>query len=565
MIEVIISLIYIIAVVFGVGALGMSLLGRAFWRNLAGRGTFSIMGCLLAGITIITVYTEYLSIFIKIGAIAHIGMLLMATAGYYLERTQIGKMLLDVKKIALSWEGFFYLCVLILIAFFASRGTFHTDTNIYHAASIRIYEEYGVVKGIGNLQSHYAYNSAYFAFAAIFSLNWLLGHSVHTTTAFLEFISCVYAFYQLRRFKEHGYHMTDLSCAAILLGVLTILSGSMSPASDYATMLLLLLVISLWFRNMEGSRNIYIYGLLSVAGVFIVTVKFSAAFIVLLAIYPAVLLIKERRGKDILIFVGLGLLSLIPFLVRNFLISGWLLYPFAGIDIFNVEWKMPYEFLKNDADQIETWGKCLYDVSKVDAPLSEWLPVWWAEKDRHQMMLLYGVLVGIVFALVQCVKLFIQKASIKWEYLLFVVSDIACLLVWFFMSPFIRYGRAFIFAIKFIPVGVHLSFRHKGLYSIVGGFLVFLLFTCTVPYYSNYILESCVFVKQNLTEPYYLSQKRYDDAETGSREINGVTVYYSMSSDEINSYYYFPNTCYDDMLDRCTLIGDSVKDGFKAK
>ena len=53
-----------------------------------------------------------------------------------------------------------------MTAYFASRGLQHTDTGIYHAQAIRWYEEYGLVKGLGNLQQHFAYNSAYLAYAA---------------------------------------------------------------------------------------------------------------------------------------------------------------------------------------------------------------------------------------------------------------------------------------------------------------------------------------------------------------------------------------------------------------
>ena len=43
-----------------------------------------------------------------------------------------------------------------MTAYFASRGLQHTDTGIYHAQAIRWYEEYGLVKGLGNLQQHFA-------------------------------------------------------------------------------------------------------------------------------------------------------------------------------------------------------------------------------------------------------------------------------------------------------------------------------------------------------------------------------------------------------------------------
>lgn len=147
--------------------------------------------------------------------------------------------------------GVFLGCFILLIAFFTSRGEFHTDTNIYHAAAIRLYEEYGVLKGAGNLQLHYAYNSAYLAFASIFSLRWLFGQSIHTTTGFLEVIMCLYAFYGLKEFKRHKRHMTDMMKVGILFYTLVNMTRSMSPATDYAVMYFVLFIITAWCEQFE--------------------------------------------------------------------------------------------------------------------------------------------------------------------------------------------------------------------------------------------------------------------------------------------------------------------------
>ena len=46
--------------------------------------------------------------------------------------------------------------------------------------------------------------------------------------------------------------------------------------------------------------------------------------------------------------------------------------------------------------------------------------------------------------------------------------------------------------------------------------------------------------------------------------MNGNVIYFSRG-EEINSYHVFPGTCYEFMLERSTLIGDEIEDGFKAK
>lgn len=552
MIAVILSWIYIafICVLIGIGILRKKSLGVIYY--------------LAAGIIGITVYVEIFSIFGKIGALAHMIMLAAALIVGVLERKTIAGLWSRYKNSLFSWEGFFYLCFIIFIAFFTSRGIFHTDTNIYHAQAIRLYEEYGLIKGMGNLQLHFAYNSSYLAFASVFSMKWLLGQSLHVTTGLIEIIMSIYAFHGLKNFKQHQSHLADMMRVGILFYTLVILTGSMSPATDYTTMYFVLFVITAWCENIEGIRDLEKYCLLAVVTVFVATLKFSACVLVLIAVYPAVYLIKEKRWKEILLYAGRGLLIMLPFLIRNFLISGWLLYPFNGIDIFNVEWKIPEEYLLVDANQIKVWGRCLYDVAKIDWPISKWLPIWWEGQQRYEQMLIGCVVIGSILLFIQFVVKLFKRIKIRWDFFTLVMTVFACLLVWFLMAPFIRYGLAFLFAVPMLAVGEYLSEKKRGFYSILTGGLVFLIVVSISPYWDNYITDAGVFLKQNVTQPYYFLQKDYDDTEMESYEMNGNTVYYPKEG-EINSYHVYPGTCYKIMAERTTLMGDNIKDGFKAK
>lgn len=545
--------IFLICLLAGTGFLG-------FIRNK----NFSMIQYLVAGIMVITVYVEFFSLVGKIGCAAHLLMLAGVFVLGFLQRKRLFELWKESRFVLCSWEGFFYLCFIILIAFFTSRGVFHTDTNIYHAQAVRLYEEYGLIKGMGNLQLHFAYNSAYFAFASVFSLNWLFGQSLHTTTGFMEVIMCLYAFHGLKSFKTHKSHIADMMRAAILFYTLVILTGSMSPASDYVTMYFVLFIIAAWCENVEADQDVTIYSLLAVAAVFVSTLKFSACLLVLIAVYPAVFLIKGRRWKETGIYLGSGVVILLPFLIRNFLISGWLLYPFNGIDLFHVQWKVPEEYLLVDANQIKVWGRCLYDVGKIDWPVSKWLPVWWEGQERYEQMLLAGVLAGSVLLVIQWAGKLLKRKKIRWDLFTLEAVVFGCIVVWFFMAPFIRYGLAFLFAVIMIAVGEYLSEVKKGFYSIITGGLLFCIVVSVSPYWDRYITDAGVFVKQNLKQPYYICQKDYDRTETGIYEINGNIIYYP-EAEEINSYHVFPGTCYKFMLERSTLIGDKITDGFKAK
>lgn len=146
---------------------------------------------------------------------------------------------------------------------------------------------------------------------------------------------------------------------------------------------------------------------------------------------------------------------------------------------------------------------------------------------------------------------------------LYAVSSI-CIVVWFLIAPFIRYGLSFLIILPLIAVAEWYDSMKKGLYGLMSGILVFALFLCLGPFVDNYVTDAGVFVKHTYQEPYYLIQKEYDDADTVSNDLNGVTVY-SCNEGEINSYYYTPNTCYPFMLERTDLAGDSIQDGFVPK
>ncbi len=547
--------------------LGMGM-EKILTKWLKGKWKFKVIDYLVTGIVGITLYAASFSIFYKVGMIAHLGLLVLIVLSGIGCRKELKVILLKIKKLLFSWEGFFYVCFIIGIAFFTSRGQFHTDTNIYHAQNIRLYEEYGILKGMANLQQHYGYNSLYLAFAAILSMSWLLPWSLHTTTGFIEVILCLYALHHLKSFKERRTHLEDGGGIALLLYALVNVTGSMSPATDYPTMFLSIYMICVWLRAIEEKAHYSVYALLSVFAVFLGTMKLSAMALAAVVVYPAFYLVKEKKWKETGIYIGLGIFTLLPYLIRNVILTGWLIYPFEAIDIFNVDWKVPLEYLLVDSYQIKVWGRCLFDINLIDMPVREWLPIWWEAQERYAQMLLLANVAGIALAGCNLVYKLFRKLEIRMELVVLYLGLIASAVLWFFMAPFIRYGLAFLLVIPILGMAGWLDYEKKGFQSIVTGGLVFCILLCFCPYVDNYATDMGVFIKQRIKEPYYIVQKDYDDGSTGSVEIRGNIIYYNdykKEEGERNSYHYFPNTAYESMLERSTLVSDDIKDGFVPK
>lgn len=480
-------------------------------------------------------------------------------------RTILSKYLQSVRQTAFSWEGVLYLGVLLLFAFAGSRGLFHTDTNIYHAQAIRWYEEMGVVKGQGNLQLHFAYNSSCFAFAALFSLSFLKIQSFHCTTSFVASVFCIYALSHLKDYSSHRKHITDMCCVAILFYALVNLTGFMSPASDYMTMFFGLYLITRWSEEIESGKNdIQTYALLCVLAVFLCTLKLSAGPAVLLAVYPAYYLIKGKRRREILIYLSMGIVALLPFLIRNVIISGWLVYPFPAIDLFSVDWKIPADKVLIDSYQIKVWAKCLYDINLADLPMREWIPIWWSSQERYDQMLIYCNILAICLDAVILLYRLVKKEKPDVNLFLLNIVVLLCSVTWFVLAPFIRYGLCFLLATPMLAVGMWLHKKRLNLYSLVSGVIVVLMFFMGSSYWEHYFTDDMVFLKHNVAEPYYVLQKDYDSAELKTTELNGVVIY-SPVQGEVSGYYNFPTTTYLPMIEEVELRGDSLKDGFRNK
>ena len=541
------------------------------WKNTSSSEKFAVSWTELAGVIAITVYAEIVSLFGAVGQIAHLLLLGLAVFFTFWCRTTIRKIAGKILRILFSWDGVLYLCLILLTALFASRGLQHTDTGIYHAQMIHWYEDYGVVKGLGNLQQHFAYNSSSLAYAAVFSMKWLVGQSLHGTNGFLQAFLVVWAVRGLRGFWRRKNHLADGCRLAILVYALVVSERIMSPATDFSSMYLVLWVVCIWADLLTGDKNaefgqIHGYALLSVAAVFVATCKLSAGCLVILALYPFVKLLRRRQWKSIFIYIFCGVLVLAPWLIRNVLISGWLLYPFTALDLFHVDWKIPAEYVQHDSDQIKVWGRCLYDVARIDESPLSWLPVWWAEKRREEMMLLIGNVIALSgLALGGVYTVFVRRGNLPWDKMMLYVAILCSIAGWFLTAPFIRYGLAFLLLLPCMVIGEWIRPIRMGPVRIVSGFGCVGVFLCLGMFWDYFVLFNLVWIKQNVGSRYYMVQQDYDLPEVYPYEIEGgLTVYIPKQGENI-SYYAFPGDAYQSMAERVKMRRKNIRDGFMMK
>lgn len=566
----------------------------------------------ICGLVCVTVYAQFFSLFAGVGLWANVVLCAFCTLTVSVDRKAFMAALrrMVFSRLALCAVGILFL----LFSYGASRGIIHYDTGLYHAQSIRWIEEYGVVRGLGNLHCRLAYNSSAFALSALYSMAFLGGQSYHCAAGWLSFLLAAVCLRIGKSLRAGRLRASDFARVMCMYYLVNIFDEMISPASDYFMVLLAFYIVIKWLELLEKrEEEILPYAFLCVLGVFLMTVKLSAALILLLTIYPACRLLREKRGKETGVYLGLGILTALPFFIRNVVISGWLVYPFTQLDLFDVVWKIPKGLADYDAREIQVWGRGYTDVAQFDMPVREWLPGWFRALAGSDKVFVLAAVLAVFALFVETVYLMWRRCtckqrqaatgwgsgslhereealnSVTFPALLVVQTTVAgSFLFWLCTSPLIRYGCVWVYLTAAVVFG---GIYESAMYSAAGdgrqtadfggqdkrrgagvkkgslengrgwrlaaaravsAFVVLLLaykgFALTREIAGSYVND------------YWLVQKDYENYETCSYEIEGVTFYYPVEGDRAG-YDAFPSS---PAKAEITFLGEGLSGGFRA-
>ncbi|MGN0412447.1 MAG: LIC_10190 family membrane protein [Lachnospiraceae bacterium] len=514
---------------------------------------------LVAGLVFATTYAQWFSCFYRVNWEANGIFLLISLVIFILYRKTILERLMSAWKDT-SLAKKVGIGVLILVtAYFTSRGSYLVDTNLYHAQSIRWIEEYGVVKGLANLQSRAAYNSSMFCLSALCSMKYIFGQSMHAVQGFMALILGVYCMDLGSLWKRKKVVLSDFARIGAIYYLTLLHREIMSPTSDFAVMIILFYIVISWLDLLEEKNASTVpYSLLCVAGVYTMTLKLTAGLILILLIKPVIMLCRQKKGKEIITYLGMGILVIVPYLIRNVLICGWLLYPFSALDLFDVDWKVPKVKVDADSFQIKSWGKGIHDYDLYHSTPDKWIPGWFTTvlSSTEKLLLLGDTVALMLFGIALVYKIYqqlVQKKNPNWDVVLVQGTIVASFLFWLLSAPLTRYGYTYILLLILLMFGeLYIAMWGKVPWKKPVILTVMIaLFFC----WKGAVLTKAIWTARST--PAYIKQTDYDSNEGEERvkehEINGITFYYRVSG-----YHPLPGG---DI--QFTMRGDSIKDGFK--
>ena len=518
---------------------------------------------LICGAAGVTVYAQFFSLFGRVGLVANLILCVAGLAVSWLGRRQLSGMLRkvwsNIRENRLGERGkmFIMLFLFLLFAYGTSRGIIHYDTGLYHAQSIRWIEEYGVLKGLGNLHCRLAYNSSSFALSALYSMVFLGGQSYHCAAGWLALVLAGVCLEMAGSLRNKRLRISDFARVMCIYYLVNIFDEMISPASDYFMVLTAFYIVIRWLDLSEGeTKEAFPYAMLCVLGVFLMTVKLSAALILLLTVYPAYKLIRGKRWGETVTYLLFGIVTALPYFLRNVLLSGWLIYPFTQIDLFNAAWKIPKGTADYDAREIQVWGRGYTDVTRYHISVKEWLPDWFHALEGSEKLLVAAAAVSVCILFVYGVGMVCGLWRKRWELLLVQVTVAGSFLFWLCTSPLIRYGCVYVYLTFAVVIGGAFDMivsRGRNVIRLCGAAAVFLLLLYKGVALGREIVSSYV-------NDYWITQKDYENYATLPYEIEGVTFYYPVEGDQVG-YDSFPSA---PSRVEIEFLGQTMDDGFRA-
>lgn len=537
---------------------GKAIVDRIYCDDLDTMGKLDIY--LMAGIIFLNVYAQIFSLFYKVSKVA---CLILFAAGtilacrYLFVRIQERKRLLDL--------GFFrehpYRLALILaggggtLAWMLQAPT-HYDTGLYHAQAIRWIEEYGIVPGLGNLHMRLAYNSAFMSLQALFSLKWLLGQSLHTLNGFFCLFCISYAIMTVRLQKEQRWYVSDILKCFMLLYIVMQRHHLSSPCTDIWAMLLVFYVSIKWFEFAERNEQEEApWCFICLTAIYAVTVKLSAAPIALFAVYPLLMLVKKGDGKRILGNIMASVIMVVPFLVRNVILSGYLIYPYAGIDLFSVDWKMLASEVESDSFGVKIYGWGYTTEEAYEKSMVRRIPHWFQTQRMGTKLL---IIAGTVCAVILLVRLYRYVHLKKLRESVFMATILISLLFWFVTAPLDRYGAVYFMIVIAVAIGEILKWRWNAAMNLLADISAVMVMAILCGIYLSR-LE----VVYTTERAYLVKQPDYLEWPMEQRQIDDAVVWVPKKGDQ-GGYEPFPSTPHRNP-GKIHMRGKSFKEGFYKK
>lgn len=504
------------------------------------------------------------------------------------------------KKLKESWYIIFISLVFLLVGLFLALGPHaNYDTDLYHLQTIKWIEKYPAIPGLANLHGRIGFNPNIFTLFALTSFEGIFNQEIFS----INFsIFSILLFYYIRLlyllYLKDG--ITNIFFFFLFVFLIIIrLKNLSSPSPDFLSSVIPLFIFSrmidLSIRDEKYNFKNYIS--LMILSVYILTVKLSALPILLISVF--ILINYKVNFKSIYWLFLTFLVILLPWIVRNIILTGWLIYPMSYVDLFDFDWKVPLESVVKAKIEVTGWARIRGDNHLIAAKMSfgDWFPIWWQSQIfLHRIFIVLSLIFPVIITalkITRVIKLSVLTYSV-------IITSFAGVVFWLLLAPTWRFGESYLLIASMTPFLIFKKDLPKsnyltnifilvlvfilGYYTLQKYFIVMFLFVgllfinfyfnifnnlkinftfLMLLFFSTYIKRNFNSVKSN-SYNFVLPSKNSIPATLKFKtyKISGVDIYVPLNGDRCYDLD-FPCTPYPDST--LVLRRNTLRHGFKYK
>ncbi len=410
-----------------------------------------------AGLILLSVTSSWLVLFLPL----QFGYLLILTflqlvCTYFIHKKNYRTTLLYLFQLkfqlTITSSAILFTAILLFLVIGAARSV-NIDTQMYHLQVIRWTNEYGTVPGLANIYPRLGLGSAWFNLISFFNISLFKNQNftyLNCTLVLWFFFWLFHKFYEASKVERKN---ASLQLFYILLIIYFFFDWQLfrdtanSTSYDFIVTALIIICISLILEPILKSRTSELnIPAITIVALSVISFKVSGAFILILLIWK---LYESKKRNNWFFAFGAGLTILLPVLIRNYIITGYPLYPLS-FSISDPDWKMPTEHIQGIKNYIITQNR-YYNTSNLAEPgigffSLHWIPFWFKGiLTQHRI-----ISIASLFSLS---ILFMKGETFKKIKSLIIILLIMSL-GWFFTAPDPRFGYGFLLCLAFLPVSI---------------------------------------------------------------------------------------------------------------
>jgi hypothetical protein len=448
------------------------------------------------------------------------------------------------KLIILSFLVFFVLTAVV-------QNITWLDTQSYHAQNIQWIRKYPVVPGLGNLHDRFAFNSMFFVISALFTFQ-IKDILIFPLNGICYIILIVKLFALYSKESRQGSIWKQIVYGlTILISLLVMIPNLNTPSPDIICAVLIIFAFIIILDRTDDGKQFSSFQIifLNLLIFTCVSYKLSSLFLAL----SILLFLNKDLLKRSFITIVIFVLIISPFIVRNYYLSGYLIYPFPAIDIFNVDWKIPLNNVIETKSVIEGWARIPVVAYQevLSMKFSEWIFPWFKQMSFFSKLIVTVNFFSVFTFIIMLIRRDFFLAKIQ-------IIILINLVFWFIKAPDPRFAYGFIFLGFSLTIGYIIKLFEKS--ALIGKTrLITILLAC---FLLVIFCRRIAFPGHTLKTPaLWILPAQFGSVET---KVYSANFSYRIP---VNNCECFNTTipCVTYSLDNVFLRGSDLKDGFKVK